>query len=261
MTGSMHHFASIALGIVLVAFAGCAKKEKQAAKEEKTADPVAATPDVPASTPTLSIEVLKAATDLTVTGAPWSEALRAVEGRLGNVTTVHGAEYRWAARNTDSCVYLSVEKRLADSDAIVGTVQGPIITKASDDVDAWNRCLDSVGAQVADDPNAPSPPSAGSLTTVTELFDGIARKPSAWVGAKVTIAGFYVSTSVAANGEVETSTLTIAEKKADLTTVIGCTWEHGAVPPTLARWDAVRVSGTAHASFGGGLKNCTIAPE
>jgi hypothetical protein len=255
--------APLAIGLVLLTIPGCGKKEKAKEKEAQPTPPIATeiAKPVPAAAPVLSMEAVKAAIDLTTSGTPWAHALASLESRLGNVTTIHGTEYRWAVRNTDSCAYLSVEHLAGDTGAKVGAVQGPVVAMASGDAEAWNRCLDSVGAQTTEDATAPMPPAAEGLTTVTGLLDGVDRKPSAWVGARVSIEGFYVSSSIAADGEVEIATVTIAEAKGNLQSVIGCTLVVGAKAPKLSRWDALRVTGTTHGDFGGGLKGCSVAAE
>ncbi len=254
--------APLAIGLVLATFAGCSKKDKPKENGAAPTPPVAVkTEAAPIAPAALSVEVLKTATGLAASGTPWAEALAAVEARLGKVTTIHGTEHRWAARTGDTCAFLSLALVAGDAGTTVGAVQGPIVATASGDADEWNRCLDSMGAQVTEDSTAPEPPAAGELATVTSLLDGVDRKPSSWVGATVSLSGFYVSSSASASGEVETTTVSIAETKGNLKVSIGCTLEAGAVPAEFARWDAVRVSGTVHGDFGGGLKDCNVALE
>lgn len=253
--------APLAISLILFAIPGCSKKDKEEEAKPEHATPVA-TPETKAEAKPmaagLSLDVVKAATGLVQSGASWPEAVASLEARLGKATTIHGSEYRWAARNTDTCAYLSVEQLAG---ATVGVVDGPTTTKASGDVDAWNRCMDSLGAQTPEDATAPLPPAAEGLVTVTGLLDGIARRPSAWVGARVTVEGFYVSTSTASVGESDVATVMVAEAKNNIKLVIGCSLKAGTKASEFSRWDAVTVVGTAHGDFGGGLGDCLVAAK
>tara|TARA_R110002096_G_scaffold292224_2_gene486633 strand:+ start:76757 stop:77569 length:813 start_codon:yes stop_codon:yes gene_type:complete len=252
--------APLAIALILFAVPSCTKKDKEKDTKPEQATPVATPENKPESVAVgLSMDVVKAATGLAQSGSPWGEAIASLEAHLGKVTTIHGSEYRWAARSTDSCVYLSVEQLAGDAGATVGVVDGPTTTKASGDVDAWNRCMDSLGAQTPEDATAPMPPSSEGLVTVTSLLDGIARRPSAWVGARVTVEGFYVSTSTASVGESDVATVMVAEAKNNIKLVIGCSLKPGTEVSEFSRWDAVTVVGTAHGDFGGGLGDCRVA--
>jgi hypothetical protein len=251
--------------LLLSASIGCSKKDKQSDKASPPPSPTIADSEAspPAvSTVALTMALVNAATGVAKSGTDWNEALAAAETRLGKVTTVHGAEHRWAARDGDQCAYLSLEMLSADTGAKVGVVQGPVAVQKGEDEGEWNRCLDSVGAQgqIAEDQKAPEPPAEGGVTTVSDLLAGVEGKPGKWVGKEVSIKGFYVSASTAFADTVKTTTLSISATKGERKGSIGCAFASGEVVPKFEPWDEVTVTGRVHASFGGGLEACKLQP-
>lgn len=239
----------------------CSKKEKKEAAPPAVADPEP-TPVQEGEPDRLSIALLSSATNIGKTGMDWGEALSNAEKRLGKATTVHGAEYRWGAREGESCAYLGLEMLSGDGGARLGVVQGPMTVKQGESEADWNRCLDSVGAEGApEDPGAPDAPEAGAVVSVADILAGVEGKPESWVGADVSVKGFYVSASGAFVEDQKTTSLTISETKGSSKGSIGCTFAAGESVPELKEWDELTVRGTVHASFGGGLEACQLVPE
>ena len=254
--------ALFATSLLLCAF-GCSKKDKSANESPPPAVSADDTDEVPPTdlSAGLTLALVSSATDLPETGADWNESLAKMEAQLGKVTTIHGADYRWAARSGESCAYLSLEMRAAETGAVVGAVQAPVTVSADTEAD-WNRCLDSVGAQgaLAEDKSAPEPPASGGETTIANLFQGVAGKSSKWVGAQVSIKGFYIGTHATYVEDVKTTTISISADKGESKDSIGCTFAAGEVVPQFKDGDQLKVSGVVHGNFGGGLQACKLVP-
>lgn len=259
---AVHPLAALAL---LVAIApACGKKDK-GEKEEPTKG--SATVTTAAFRGPLTEATVMTAADVVKPFDNWTKGFSALKNKLGAPTLIEGTSHYWAAASGESCSYVYVTKDneadffkgKKDPQDMIGTVSQPMAVAKSSGLQNWDECMKATGvapAVEAIDPSAPLPPPQGFVSV--EIFRaGIAGAKSKWVDQSISIEGAYAGTS--------TSSVTGSEEKSVVLSIrgagkesISCSLISGATPPTLTQGDAIKVTGKATATFGGGLNDCAL---
>lgn len=258
-TPVVHTLGAIAL---LVALAPACGKKDQGEKQEPTGS---ATGTAAAFTGPLTEATVMTAADVVKPFDNWTKGFASLKSKLGAPTLIEGTSHYWAVTSGESCSYVYVTKDneadffkdKKDPQEMIGTVSQPMaVTKSSAN---WDECMKATGvapAAEAIDPNAPLPPEQG-LVSVETFRAGISGAKSKWVNQSISIEGSYAGTS--------TSSATGSEEKSVILTIRGegketvsCSLISGATPPTLTQGDAIKVTGKATGTFGGGLKDCAL---
>ena len=231
----------IVLVTLFAALAACNKSESASSTTVASASAAPAPP--PPFTGTLTGERIMGAKGLVHPFMKWSEAGPKLEGQLGKPTHVKDRTQEWAVKEGDQCYWIKVERQADDT---VGMVQDPA-SATKNTAFGWDDCLTAANVPregVADDPNAPGPPTDGKPITVAALRDGATKARSKWQNAKLTVNGFYMSTSTSSSGDRKYATVSLTAAKHDLNNTISCNLADPATAPTkLMQYASIAVTG------------------
>ena len=246
---------SILVCAVAVAAGGCGK-DKDGGSGESAGKTSEAKPKSEPFTGTLTRErVQSVQREHADRGASWADAIAVVESMVGKPTAVEGDTHMWAVTDGEKCAYLKLEK----SGDKVGSRESGEVDKMMKAMFA--ECAKAAGQasdEEAEDPNAPGPPEDGSAVTVNQVVDGVAKAKSKWMGEKVTMKGYFVSSTKATANGVESYTISIGGDADNLLeTTVGCSIGDTA-PPELTQKVEITVEGTVTDMFDGHLDDCTV---
>jgi len=201
----------------------------------------------------------------------WSKAQAKLEAQMGKATYVKDDKrFMWGVKQGDDCWYVEIEKQ---SDGTVGATQDPMKVSKGGALFNWDDCLIAAGArkETVDDPTAPGPPTDGKAIGVIDLRDGASKARTKWSNAKVTVRGFYMSTTTMVTNDGSTAHIAITAAKADLKNLISCVSSDVNVTQKMTQYTPITVTGTVDVQdmiTGGGdrvvdvnLKDCNVTAQ
>ncbi len=247
--------------LTLCALAGCGKKKA---------------PPKP-FTGALTADRIMAADNLVQPFDNWDKGLAKLEAQLGKPTRVEDSKYQWAVADGDTCTYVEVEQEdrakynKGEKGMMVGAVQSPMtVTKKDGPIMNWRDCLEITGVSAGppEDPNAPAPPTDGSVVPFDTFMDVAVKGRSKWKDKVVKVSGKYSGTSTATSGDQKFVTVSLRGDSDAGDRSLSCSLSAGAAEPTATLGDAMTVEGTVKISewmtMGGdagleaGLESCSV---
>ena len=250
-----------ALLLAALALVACNKSESASSTTVASASAAPAPP--PPFTGALTGDRVMGAKGLVHPFMKWSEAGPKLEGQLGKPTHVKDKTQMWAVKQGDDCWYFEAEKQADDT---VGMVQEPMKVSKGGPVFNWDDCLTAANVPregVAEDPNAPGPPTDGKPITVLALRDGASKGRSKWQKAKVSVKGFYMSTSHSSSGDKQYASVTLTAAKHDLDNTVSCDLaDPSKAPDKLMQYASITVTGDVNVSDSvtlGGTRSVSVS--
>lgn len=186
---------------------------------------------------------IMASKDLVKPFDKWERGLAKLEAQLGKPTRVKDDDYAWAVVEGDSCTYVEVSMedgaKYNKKGPMVGAVQSPMqVTKKDGPVMNWRDCLAITGVTAGppEDPNAPAPPSDGSVVELATLKDVAIRGRSKWKGARIKVRGQYAGTTTSTSGSQSFVSVSL-RVNADDKDAVGCSLAEGQAAPSATTGD------------------------
>ena len=219
----------------------CNKTDTQTTTSASASAP-AATPPAP-FTGALTGDRVMGAKDLAHPFDPWESAQAKLQAQMGHETYTKDDKVYWAVSQGDDCWYMMAQKQ---KDGTVGMVQSPMKVSKGGAIINWDDCLVAAGVrkEVAEDPNAPGPPTDGKPISLASLIDGATKGRSKWSGTKLSATAVYSGTSTSTSGDKTYKSLMLVPAKGDSKSVTCSLADANAPLPTFKGSDPITVSGT-----------------